>query len=430
MMRTLAAGSLVAGLILLGPSPATAQLKARPGDWPGWRGPDRTGLSPETGLLKEWPADGPPLLWKAAGLGGGFSTPSVAGGRIYLLGTEGRTERLIALDARDGKQVWATPVGAQAGGHPGPRSTPTADDGRLYVISSDGKLVCADAADGKVRWRKDLKADFGGKTGRWAYAESPLIDGDVLVCTPGGDSATLVALNKRTGAVIWKAAVTGLTAKPGRRGRSVNYNTAAYSSVVAATIHGVRQYVQFLSGGVVGVAAKDGKLLWHYDHPANGTANCATPIVHDNAVFAASGYGTGGGRADIVRDGDGFKAEEKYFVKGLQNHHGGIVLVGGHVYGTGSATLLCVDFKTGKVAWQERSVGKGSVAYADGRLYVRSERGPVALVEATPDGYHEKGRFEQPDRSSEKAWPYPVIAGGRLYLRDWDKLFCYDVKAK
>jgi outer membrane protein assembly factor BamB len=418
---------MIAGAVLAMAQPAAAQLKAAPGDWPGWRGPDRTDLSPETGLLKSWPAEGPKLLWKTTGLGGGFSTPSVAGGRIFLLGTKGRQELLIALDAKEGKQLWVTPVGAMAGGHPGPRSTPTVDGERVYVISSDGKLVCADTK-GKVLWGKDLKADFAGKCGGWAYAESPLVDGDVLVCTPGGDKATLAALNKKNGDAIWKTAVTGLKASAGRRPR--NYNTAAYSSVIVAELDGIRQYIQFLSGGVVGVAAKDGKLLWHYDHPANGTANCSTPIFRDSSVFAASGYGTGGGRARIVRDGTSFKADEVYFVKALQNHHGGMVLVGDAVYGTGSGTLLCVDFKTGKVNWQKRSVGKGSVAYADGRLYARSENGPVALVEATATGYREKGRFQQPDRSDKKAWAHPVIAGGRLYLRDWDILLCYDVKEK
>jgi outer membrane protein assembly factor BamB len=404
-------------------SPALAQLPAGPGDWPAWRGPDRTGLSTETGLLKEWPAMGPKLLWKATGLGNGFSTPSVAGGRLFVLGTEGKEERLIAVNVADGKQLWATPIGTMAGGHPGPRSTPTVDGDVLYVISSDGKLVCADAGKGTVHWRKDLKADFGGKSGGWAYAESPLIDGDVLVCTPGGETATLVALNKKTGELIWKAPVTGL--QGGRR----SYATAAYSSVIVAAVAGERQYIQFLSGGVVGIAAKEGKLRWHYDKPANGTANCSTPIFRDDAVFAASAYGNGGGLARLTRDGTEFKAEEAYFIKQMQNHHGGMILVGDHVYGSGSAALLCVNFKTGEIVWQERSVGKGSVAYADGHLYVRSEGGPVALVEATPTGYKEKGRFTQPDRSSQKSWPHPVIAGGKLFLRDWDILLCYDVKA-
>lgn len=415
--------SLGALLLLTMASSGFAQLKAMPGEWPGWRGPDRNSLSTETGLLKQWPKAGPTLFWKATGLGDGFSTPSLAAGMVFLLGTEGKQEFVIALDASDGKRRWATPIGQMAGGHPGPRCTPTIDGKLLYAISSDGKLACMETANGTVRWKKDLKADFAGRWGSWAYAESPLIDGDVLVCTPGGDKNTLVALNKETGQRIWSASPQGLPG--GKRA----YTTAAYSSVVAGEIAGVKQYVQFLSGGVIGVAAKDGALLWHYDKPANRTANCSTPVVRDDCVFAASGYGTGGGLARITRNNDGFSANEAYFVNQLQNHHGGMILIGDHIYGTGSSTLLCVNFKSGKIAWQDRSVGKGSLAYADGHLYLRSENGPVALVEATPAGYRENGRFNQPDRSSKRAWPHPVVAGGRLYLRDQDVLLCYDVRA-
>ena len=404
--------------------PAAAQLKAAPGDWPGWRGPDRTGLSTETGLLKQWPTDGPKLAWKITGLGEGFSTPSLAAGRIFLVGTKGKDELLIALDAKDGTRLWATAIGAEDGGHPGPRSTPTVDGDSLYVISSDGKLVCAGVEKGEIHWKKDLHADFGGKTGRWAYAESPLIDGDALICTPGGSAATLVALKKKSGEVIWKSAVAGLPA--GKK----EYTQAGYSSVIVAEVAGTRQYIQFLAGGVVGVDAKSGKFLWHYDAPANGTANCSTPIFKDDCVFAASGYGKGGGMAKITATGQAFTAKEQYFVKELTSHHGGMVLVGDHIYGTSYTSLLCIEFKTGKIAWQDRSVGKGSIAYADGRLYVRSENGPIALVEANPTGYKEIGRFTQPDRSREKAWPYPVIADGKLYLRDWDMLLCYDIKGK
>ena len=299
------------------------------------------------------------------------------------------------------------------------------DGERIYALGSDGKLVCVGSGNRDVLWTKDLKKDFGGQTGAWAYAESPLVDGDVLVCTPGGEAAAIVALDKKTGSVIWKAEVKGLPA-----GKKRGFSVAGYSSVVAAEIDGTRQYVQFLNGGVVGVEAKTGKFLWHYDHPANGTANCSTPIVKDDSVLAASAYGNGGGRAKIVKAGDAYKAEELYFVKDLQNHHGGMVLVGDHVYGTGKGSLLCVNFKTGKVEWDEPGVGKGSVAYADGRLYVRGEKGDVALVEADPKEYRQTGRFSQPGRSKQQAWPHPVVAGGRLYIRDWDALLCYDVKAK
>ncbi|HEV3258513.1 MAG TPA: PQQ-binding-like beta-propeller repeat protein [Gemmataceae bacterium] len=415
------ATTLLMSAVLLGtPSAAKAQLKAAPGDWPGWRGPDRTDVSTETGLLQEWPAGGPKLVWKATGLGGGFTTPSIAGGRIYLMGSKGREEYVMALDAKDGKHLWSTKVGAvglnRGPQNPGPRSTPIVDGDFVYTLGSDGDLVCVTRAKGKTVWHKHLVQDFGGKPGNWAYAESPLIDGDVLVCTPGGSSATLVALDKKTAELIWKAQV------PGR-------NAAGYASAIVAQVGGVKQYIQFLAGGVVGISAKDGKFLWSYNKTAGRGTVCSTPIFHDQCVFTASGYNVGGGLVKLTADGNDVAAEEVYFTKAMVNHHGGIVLVDGYLYGTNNATLLCLDFKTGKTKWQDRSVGKGSLTYADGRLYVRGERGGVALVEATPDGYKEKGRFNPPNRSSKPAWPHPVVAGGRMYLRDGDVLLCYDVKA-
>lgn len=425
---------------------------AAEGDWPGWRGPRRDCVSKETGLLKEWPEKGPKMLWQAKGLGAGFSTPSVAGGRIYLLGTKDKeqardkTEYLIALNARDGTLVWDTAIGKTAGGHAGPRSTPTIDGDLVYALASNGQLACVETATGKVRWTKDFRKEFGGQSGGWAYAESPLIDGDLLICTPGGAKATFAALDKRSGTVRWTAAVEVPEEPAGqepekketkdkkkdkqkkKNNRKRNYAVAGYSSVIIAELQGTKQYVQFLNGGVVGVDARDGKLLWHYDNPANGTANISTPVQHGDAIFAASAYGTGGGLARIVKSGEGFRAEQVYFVSTMQNHHGGMIRLGDHLYGTNNSSLICLDLKTGKPAWQERGVGKGSLFYADGHLYHRSEAGPIALVEATPAGYREKGRFDQPQRSSFRAWPHPVVAGGRLLLRDWDNLFCYDVK--
>jgi outer membrane protein assembly factor BamB len=427
MNRSLAvAATLIAG--------AAFAADPGPSDWPQWRGPDRTGVSKETGLLKEWPADGPKQVWKITDLGDGFSTPSISAGRIYLLGSEGNDEYMICLDANDGSRVWDVKVGQKAGGHPGPRSTPTIDQGRAYAVSSDGNLVCVEIEKGDLKWQKAFKKDFGGRSGGWAYTESPLIDGDLVISTPGAESAALVALNKKTGEVVWKTTVSGIARKPPGKEKqkrpSKSYATAGYSSAIIAEVEGVKQYVQFLDGGVVGVNAKDGKLLWHYEEPANDTANISTPIFKDGFVFAATSYSTGGGQAKIVKTDDGFKAEPQYFISKFQNHHGGVVLVKDHLYGTNNGSLLCVDFKTGNIVWDNRSVGKGSVVYADGHLYVRGEGGKVALVEANPEKYVEKGRFEQPDRSKQPAWPHPVVSNGKLYLRDWDALFCYDVKAK
>ncbi len=406
------------------------------GNWPQWRGPNRDDISKETGLLTDWPKEGPEQLWKTTGLGDGYSTPSFSDGKIFVLGTVGegtvkvkrkdkeevksKEEYLIVLNQKDGAKLGEVKIGLAVGGYEAPKSTPTIDGGLAYTISSNGNFVCVDIKKMAIKWEKDFKKEFKGQSGGWAYSESPLIDGDVVLVTPGGETNTIVAMNKANGEVIWKAAV-----KVAGNG---GYATAAYASMIKAEIDGVPQYVQFLHGGVVGVAAKDGTLLWHYDAPANGTANCSTPLFKDNAVFAASAYSTGGGRADVTKTTDGFKAEPAYFLKKFENHHGGMVLVGDYVYGTGGGSLLCVDFKTGKIAWDERGVGKGSVTYADGHLYVRGEDGKVALVEANPKKYVETGRFSQPNRSGQAAWAHPVVVGGKLYLRDWDVMFCYDVK--
>lgn len=401
------------------------------GDWPQWRGPHRTGVVDGTGLLAEWPAGGPRLVWSSREAGRGFSTPSKVGDRLFLLGAiEGEEESLIALDARDGRRLWATAFGRMHGGHPGPRSTPTWAEGRLYVISSDGKLLCARAEDGERVWLRDLVKELGGQCGSWAYAESPLVDGDRVICTPGGPVATIAALDRATGATVWTCGVRRVReTEPGARRPRRAYSTAGYASIVAAEIGGVRQYVQFLDGGVVGVRAADGRLLWTWDEPASPVANCTTPIVEGDIVFAASAYNTGGGAARIIRRGEEFEVQPLWFLKDFQNHHGGVVLVDGYLYGTGASQLFCVELKSGRVAWTAPSVGKGSISAAGSRLYVRSENGPVALVEADPGAYCERGRFEQPDRSNLKAWPHPVIADGRLYLRDQELVLCYDLRA-
>jgi outer membrane protein assembly factor BamB len=414
------ASLLTAALLAALDSPGS---RARSSDWPQWRGVHRDAISAETGLLKEWPKAGPPLAWKATGLGAGYSEVSVAGGRIFTMGERGDPQKpgspeatfVIALDEATGKELWATRIGARYGDG-GPRSTPTVDGDRVYALSPHGDLLCMDVATGKEHWRKNLPKDFGGNVGGWHYSESVLIDGDRLICTPGGKAATLVALDKKTGEVVWKAPV------PGRGER------AEYSSVVIANVDGQKQYIQFLQHGVVGIKADDGTFLWRYDHPANGTANCSTPVYHDGCVFAASAYGQGGGLARLTRDGEQTTAREAYFVKGMQNHHGGMVLVDGYLYGEGGGQLYCIDFKSGAVKWHEGRPGKGSIAYAEGRLYYRNEGGPITLVEANPNKYVEHGRFDPPQGGSGPSWPHPVIANGKLYIRHAELLFCYDVK--
>ncbi|MBY0527791.1 MAG: PQQ-like beta-propeller repeat protein [Gemmataceae bacterium] len=390
-------------------------------DWPQWRGPDRNGISKETGLLKEWPKDGPTLRWKADDIGTGYSTPAIAGGRVYLQTTNGNEESTIALDEKTGKKIWSQAIGKVGKNtgpqYPGTRSTPTVDGDFLYCLSSDGELVCLERDMGKVKWQKNFRKDFEGKVGAWAYSESVLIDGDALVCTPGGSTATLAALNKKTGETIWKAAV-----KDG--------DVADYASIMAVETDKVKQYVQFLRGGVVGVDAKTGKVLWRYDRTVDRGANILTPVVLGNRVFTA-GSRTGGALVELKVEGEGVEAAEVYFDKSLGASIGGVVLVDGHMYGTTAASLFCAEFATGKVKWTERAVGPASICYADGRLYVRGySSGDVALVEPSPEGYREKGKFRQPERSKIQCWPHPVVANGGLYLRDQGVLLCYDVAAK
>jgi outer membrane protein assembly factor BamB len=387
-------------------------------DWPQWQGQDRTAVSRETGLLQDWPKEGPPLAWQIDTLGGGYSTPSISAGRIFGMSYRGDDEVVWALDEATGKELWSARIAAanrKVGYGEGSRCTPTVEGDVLYALGVNGDLVCLETANGKERWHKNLKKDFGGNVGGWGYSESPLIDGDRLLCTPGGKTATLLALDKKTGEALLKAPV------PGGDG-------AAYSSIVAADVDGEREYIQFLSGGVVGVTT-DGKFLWRYKAPSAGI-NCSTPVYHDQQVYAAAAYGKGGGAVKLVRQGNEIKADELYFNKTMQNHHGGLVLVDGYLYGEGGGQLACLEFKTGKEMWRERQPGKGSIACADGRLYYRNEGGPIYLVEVNPERLVLHGSFRPPQKSGKPSWPHPVIANGKLYIRDQQYLFCYDVKQK
>jgi outer membrane protein assembly factor BamB len=620
-------------------------------DWPQWQGPDRTAQSKETGLLQVWPKDGPPLAWKIKGLGGGDSAPSIAAGRIYGMSNRGEDEVVWALSEQDGKEVWAVRIApAHSQNFPqskeGPSATPTVDGDRLYVMGLAGNVVCLRTSDGKAVWQRNLVTDFGGAIPAWSYRESPLVDGDKLICTPGSDGAMLVALNKLTGETIWKtqmpgssetapasapnggggpagggpagggagsaAEVTGtkdpnlfvsehwgMTAfsqqlpngkyvaklyfaetyqgitGPGQRvfsfdvqgtkfkdfdiwvkaggpskayvetvpvqvtngefriaftsqvenpaikaieiipqGESVGgaspagtirinagasspftdssgqvwqpdsgfaggmtnpgmgrvpgafggapggadrgrgrpgggfggfpglgSSGAAYASPIAIEFDGQRQYVQLTAKALIGLAAADGKVLWQYNRPANGMGiNCSTPIYQDGMVFAASAYGAGGGAVKLSRESDGeVKAKEVWSSRQMENHHGGVILHHGALFGSnggnGGGYLICLDFQTGDILWNERDsdkrrVRKGSVAFADGRIYYRAEEGDLILIEPSRKEYLERGRFMQPERTRLPAWAHPVIANGKLYIRDQDTLFCYNVTAK
>jgi alcohol dehydrogenase (cytochrome c) len=604
-------------------------------DWPQWQGPNRDAKSADTDLLKQWPQGGPPLAWKIDKLGGGDGGPAIAAGRIYLMSNRGTEEVVWARSEKDGSEIWVTPLGPAfrqqlSQGREGPSCTPTVDGERLYVEGLAGNVACLQAKDGKVIWHRSLTEDFGGRVPMWSYRESPLIDGDKVIVTPGGADAVMVALNKLTGETIWKAGlsnsgaaggsgtptssgggrgaaengggstagVTGakdpglfssehfgmsafsckvpngkylaklyfaetyqLITGSGRRvfsftvqgkefkdvdiwaktgglnrayietvpvevtngefrivftakvenpvinaieitpqaegaapgaaavrikagataaftdssgqvwqpdqgfeGGMTNPNTggsitggrgsgglpggsggsesvgAAYASAIAFDFDGQRQYVQLTARTLIGVAASDGKFLWRYDPVANGTGiNCSTPLYHEGTVFASSAYNAGGGLVKLSKDASGnVKAEEVYHTRDMQNQHGGMILLDGYLYGaTGGnegGALMCIDFKTGKVLWDRReSVGrreKGSLALADGLLYYRMEDGTIALIEPNPKQYSERSRFQQPNRTNLPAWSHPVIANGRLYVRDQDVLFCYDIKAK
>ncbi len=397
-------------------------------DWPQWRGPQRNGTSMETGLLQDWPTEGPKLNWKVDDAGSGYSTPAVVGGRVYLLGNEGlENEFVAAINASDGKRIWTTRIGnvgnpKQNPSFPAARSTPTVEGEFLYALGSDGDVACLETKSGKLVWQKNLRADFGGKPGEWAYAESPLVDGDTLVCTPGGSDATLVALHKKTGATLWKCALP-------------EGDHAAFASAVINETGGVKQYVQLLEKGLIGVDARTGKLLWRYGKAVSVYgANIPTPLASGDIIYCASA-GTGGGAVKL-KAGDGkIDVEQLYFESKLPTAIGGAVKVGDYLYGTTGQALLCIEFRTGQIKWEDRALGAASICYADGRLYLHGENGSVALVEASPEAYRERGRFTppgQPKRASqmEKPWAYPVVANGRLYIRDHGALWSYDVARK
>jgi outer membrane protein assembly factor BamB len=378
-------------------------------------------------LLKEWPKTGPRLLWAVTNAGSGYSTPAVVGERLYLLGSDGIEHEFVeALAVADGKRLWSAPLGKvgqpnQKPNYPAARSTPTVEGEVLYALGSDGDLACVEIGNGKVRWHRNLRTDFKGKPGVWAYAESPLIDGDTVVCTPGGPEATMLALNKKSGAVVWQCATP-------------EGDEAAYSSAIFVEAAGVKQYVQLLQKGLVGVRAGTGELLWRFPKAVSKfNANIPTPLASGDLIYVASA-GTGGGLVKVKPKNDGMEAEQVYFESKLPTAIGGAVKVNDYLYGTTAQAMLCVEFATGKVKWEDRAIGPAALCFADGRLYLHGENGQVALVEASADGYRERGRFAPPDQQErkdemEKPWAFPVVANGRLYLRDHGRVWCFDVRS-
>ncbi len=415
--------SLIAlGLLAL----AATSLPAAESDWPMFRGADRTGVSKETGLLQSWPEKGPPLVWKGEGLGVGFSSVSVMGNRVFTMGDVGKDCFLFGIDRAKGTTVWQLRVGKSGGNYSGPRCTPSTDGELVFALGQFGDLVCAKAKGGEAVWRKSLPKDFDGQSGGWNFTESPLIDGDLLIVTPGGSQAPMVALAKKTGNVIWKGAIPQ------------GGDTAGYASPVIANFGGTKQYVTLMANGLVSFAAKDGKMLWRYgtkgDRFGHNTANIPTPIIKGDYVFAAAGYGRGAALLKVTRDGTKFAVEEIYWNKSLTNKHGGVILVGDRLFGDrdDSGRPWCADFKTGKVIWSRKREGEGSgsasLTYADGRLYIRYADGWVVLVDATADQYKEISAFKVPNKGN--TWAHPVVVAGKFYVRERETLYCYDVKSK
>jgi len=402
--------TLIAALTLL-ISTAVTQPSGQGVDWFQWRGPNRDGKSLETGLLKTWPAQGPTQLWRTSGAGIGFSSFAASGGRLYTLGDRGDREYVIAFDANSGKLAWQSPIGASFSNNQGdgPRGTPTIDGDRLYALGGNGDFVCLDAKTGKAVWTKNVLREFGGRNISWGLSESPLVVTDRVLVQAGGPNAGIVALNKMTGAPIWRS----------------HSDEAGYSSAVLATVGGTQQAVFFTAERALGVSVRDGRELWSYDKVANRTANIATPIVSGNRVFMSSDYGTGAALLELSPSG----AREVYFTRDMRNHHSTSVLVGDYVYGFSSSILTAMRLADGTVAWRDRSVGKGSLIYADDRLYLFSDNGVVGLAEPTPTGYREHGRFRIQTGASP-TWSHPIITGGKLILRDQDTVYAFSVKAQ
>jgi outer membrane protein assembly factor BamB len=386
-------------------------------DWPQWRGPDRSGISKETGLLRQWPASGPPVAWTAANLGGGYGSVAISGERVFVQGMRGNQSLVFSLNRADGKVVWSKALGPMGDNDrgSGPRGTPAVDGDRLYALTEMGDLACLRVADGSVVWQRNILKEFGGSNINWLISESPLVDGDRLIVTPGGRGAGLAALDKMTGKTIW-------TTKE-------MTEDAGYASPIVADVQGVRTIMTFTADAGVGVRASDGKLMFRYRGAANGTANITTPVYANNQVFFSSAYGTGGGLVALKAGGGEVRAQEVYFTRDMQNHHGGLVLVNGYLYGFNNSILTCLEWATGKQMWRDRSVGKGNVIAADGHLYILSENNVVGLVEATPAGYREKGRFTIRDHGWP-SWSHPAIAGGLLYIRDQGTLAAYDIRQR
>ncbi len=375
----------------------------------------RDGISVEAGLLKDWPEGGPPLVFKVSGVGEGYSSFSVSDGRLFTLGARGEDEFVIAVDAETGRPLWSTRLGRRFKNDrgDGPRSTPTVDGDRLYAFGASGDLACVETKTGRVVWSVNLLSKLKGKNITWGLSESPLLADGRLYLNPGAPQASIVAVLAKDGSIVWAS----------------EDDEAGYSSAMPMDVGGVPLAVFFTGERALGVRRSDGRLLWAYPKVSNETANVATPVVRGSRVFVSSDYGTGAALLELLPVPPGVNAREVYFTSKMRNHWSSSVLVGDHLYGFSSTLLTALRLDDGAAAWRDRSVGKGSVIYADGRLYAFSERGEMALGEATPVAYREHGRVKI-EAGPQRTYALPVIANGRLYLREQDTLYAFDIREK
>ena len=390
---------------------AVVSGQSAPTDWPQWRGPDRSGVSRESGLLKQWPSNGPAVLWSSSNLGAGYGSIATSGDRIFVQGLRNRQSIVSALNRADGKGVWSKALGPGVDNDrgPGPRGTPTVDGDRLYVLTENGDLACL-KHDGTMVWQRNILKDFGGRNIGWLISESPLVDGNHVIVTPGGRGAAMVALDKMTGKTVWTSKELS--------------DEAGYSSPVVADVQGVRTVMTLTAEAGVGVRASDGKLMWRYRTVANNTANIATPIFFDNKVFYTSDYGTGGGAARrCSAEGGEVKAQEIYFTREMQNHHGGVVLVNGYLYGFNNSILTCLEFATGKMAGATAASARARSPTPTAISTSSARTSSSASPRRRPPAIERKDASRSATRAP--GWAHPVVSGGRLYIRnqaDSDKL--------
>lgn len=406
---------------------SAGQGGAKSTDWPAFRGADQTDISPDKGLLKSWPSEGPPKSWVFKDAGMGYAGYSIVGSNLFTMGVKSGKVHMICVNIEDGSEVWSRSFadddgkGYNAGWGGGPRGTPTYSDGKLYGLGPKGVLACLNV-DGKKEWSVDLIGDFDGKAGTWGYSSSPLVDGDKVIVAPGGSDAGIVALDKNSGKVIWKAEEV----KPGK---------AEYATILVTELNGTRQYIKFFEKIIASVDAESGELLWQADFPNGRTAVIPTPIIEGNQLYVTAGYGAGCRAFEINSDN---KVELLWENKNMVNHHGGVVKYGDHLYGISDGKgMVCQDWKSGEITWMHKDgqfIAKGASHIAEGMIYALNEQnGALSLIEASPEGFTQKGQFvmdpQSPNRPSQgRVWTHPVVIGGKLFLRDQEYIVCYDVK--